>query len=144
LIKVYQQLNQKMSESNILRVLQTIIKDAVDTGDPELSAGLVLLGVMKLEPEPKNLVDFYELLSRAKDDAIKLKNISSDFHKEDYTEPVRAIEDLQDLFIATPPWTHQWKKFVVSLKNGRYTSVLSGAEKSSTLRHVVMKSFRML
>ncbi len=114
-----------MSESNVLRVLQAILKESIEQGNPEQAAGIVLLQTMKLNQEPKNLITFYELLSRAKSDAVKLRNISSDNHKEEYTESVEAIEALQDMFVLTPPWTQPWKSFAGQLKSGRYTSILA-------------------
>jgi len=64
-----------MKQSNALRTLEIILDEAVTKGEPSQSAGSILLKAMKLDAQPQSLVDFYELLNKAEEEARKLNNI---------------------------------------------------------------------
>lgn len=63
-----------MQQSNALRRLKTILDEAVTNGDRQELSGPILLRAMRLGEQPQNVVDFYELLDKAEEEAKELKN----------------------------------------------------------------------
>ncbi len=108
-----------MKQSNTLRRLYTLLKEAVTNGGMQENSGNVLLKAMKVDDQPHKLVDFYELLNKAGEDARKLKNI------EDIDSYILVIEELQNLFITTPIWGSQWSTFANHIKNRNILIALS-------------------
>lgn len=102
-----------MLQSNSLRNLENILDQAIKTGKEEENAARVLLNVMGYEFSSGNLTVFYEILSQAKNEADKLKDI---FKDDRY---IKSIKDIQDLFIVNHIWNSQWKLFAekIELKN---------------------------
>jgi hypothetical protein len=117
--------NKMNTKSSSLGILHGIINDAIKDGNPKEYAGNVLISAMKLECVPHNLIIFYEILSRAKDDAICLINTENGIHREDYERDVIAIQDLQDFCIKNHPFSNLWESFVMELKKGRYLSIIA-------------------
>jgi len=60
--------------SNALRRLEELLTEAVTNGDGNELSGLILLRAMKLSEQPQNIVDFYELLSKAEEEAKSIRN----------------------------------------------------------------------
>ena len=86
-----------MNQSNTVRTLENILDEAVTNGSREEFSGKVLLQVMKLDIIPRNLVSFYELLSKAEQEAMKLKNYPNKYPK--INRHIQVIETLQEFFI---------------------------------------------
>jgi hypothetical protein len=97
----------------------------VRDGNQKDFAGNVLLDAMGLQPLPYNFILFYELLSRAKDDALSLITINDGIYEEEYKESVIAIQDLQSFCITYHPFSHHWETFVKEIQSGRYISILA-------------------
>jgi hypothetical protein len=114
-----------MIDYNSLRALQSILSSAIKDGDPQEIAGIVLLDTMNLGREPNNFMIFHELLSRAEDDSLSLINMNGGIYKDEYTESIQAIKDLQSFFISNYPMGQYWDFFVNELNRGRYTSILA-------------------
>jgi hypothetical protein len=114
-----------MNESNRLRSLHQILNNAILDGIPEENAGYVLLDAMRLERKPYNFMAFYELFSKAKDDALSLMTIENGIYKEEYTVQINAITKLQDFFISNNAFAQVWKTFLDEIERGHYMGILS-------------------
>ncbi len=94
-----------MKQSNALRTLEIILDEAVTKGEPSQSAGSILLKAMKLDAQPQSLVDFYELLNKAEEEARKLNNIPK------INRYIQVIEELHKVFIVNHIWSSPWQTF---------------------------------
>jgi hypothetical protein len=104
-------MTQFKNQANTLRRLSTILKEAIKNGNKGESIGTVLLKAMDLERRPGNLVEFFEILNKAEYDARRIKKI------EDIDIYIKALEDLKDLFIATPVWSLNWGEMASKINN---------------------------
>lgn len=66
---------------------------------------------MKLSEQPHNMVDFYELLNKAEEEARKLKNISR------ITRYLQTVEELHQVFVVNHVWVTQWSTFASHIQN---------------------------
>lgn len=62
-----------MQQSNALRRLEEMLAEAVTSGDRNQPSGPILLKAMKLSAQPQNIVDFYELLNKAEEEARSIR-----------------------------------------------------------------------
>ncbi|MBD1927347.1 hypothetical protein H6F74_14005 [Trichocoleus sp. FACHB-90] len=100
-----------MEQSNALRRLEIILDEAVTNGNGEQSSAAILLEAMTLAVQHRNIVDFYELLNKAEEEARKLNK----FPKID--RYIKVIEELQDVFIANHIWSSKWSIFADYIDN---------------------------
>ena len=91
-----------MQQSSALQRLEEILTNAVKRGDRDEVSGLVLLTTMNLTHQPRLLVDFYEILNKAEEEARTIKN------NERLYRYIQTIEELQDIFIAHHMWREPW------------------------------------
>ena len=94
-----------MKQSNALRRLEIILDEAVTNGDREQNSGAILLQAMTLAFQPRNIVDFYELLNKAEEEARKLNNFPK------INRYIQVIEELHDVFILNHIWNSKWSSF---------------------------------
>lgn len=99
-----------MRQSNALRRLDTILAEAVASGDPNHSSGPIILKAMGLSGQPRNIVDFYELLNKAEEEARSIKN------KPKIDRYFEKIEELHQLFIVNHLWNEKWGTFANQIK----------------------------
>lgn len=97
-------------QSNAIRRLEEILTDAVDSGNRDQLAGTILLGAMKLEGKPDNLVDFYELLNKAEEEAKSIRRAKIDRF-------LQTIQELQQVFIVNSIWSEKWHTFANHIEN---------------------------
>lgn len=107
-----------MSQGNALRRLEDLLENALEYGDQSISAGRVLLNLMGLQPLPANLVSFYSLLSRAKDEA---ESIRSNPKIKRYVE---VVSQLQTIFVIHDPWRVAWGTFAKQIQGANITIAL--------------------
>jgi hypothetical protein len=100
-----------MKQCNALRRLEVMLDEAVASGDRNELSGPILLRAMRLSEQPQNLLDFYELLSKAKEEAIKLKALPK---IDRYLQP---LEGLHQIFILNHAWGTQWNTFATHISN---------------------------
>ena len=62
-----------MTQSNRLGKLENILHEAVTNGERNQRSTIVLVEAMNLDSNEQSIVCFYELLSKAKEDAISLR-----------------------------------------------------------------------
>jgi len=93
-----------MQQSNALRKLEKILTEAVSNGDRNQPSGLVLLKAMQLSDQPHNIVEFFELLNKAKEEAKSVKKPNIDR----YLQP---IVELHHFFVVNHLWGSQWEVF---------------------------------
>lgn len=95
-----------MQQSNALRRLDNILTEALDSGNPEHPSGPILLKAMKLAEKPENIIFFYELLSKAQEEARSIKN------ERKIDRYLRKIEELNKHFCVNNAWSTKWTTFV--------------------------------
>lgn len=100
-----------MQQCNALRRLEVMLDEAVTKGDRTQGAGSVLLEAMKLSKQPKNIVNFYELLNIAEEEAKKLKNIP---RIERY---LQTLEELYQVFVVNHVWVTPWSTFATHIES---------------------------
>jgi hypothetical protein len=86
-----------MSQSNRLKILHSILNQAVENGNPNDMTGIVLLQTMKLELQPRNLLIFFEVLANAREEILRLE-------KDDSSLYLPIIEKLQSIFTENYLW----------------------------------------
>jgi|SRR6476469_4255561 len=91
-----------MQESSALRKLENILDQAIKDGKRERSAGVVLLEAMKLPSEPKNLVDFYEILNKAEEEVKALRN------RPKIDRYIQSMDLFHNTFITYHIWEVKW------------------------------------
>ncbi|WP_413175912.1 hypothetical protein [Anabaena azotica] len=107
-----------MSQSNALRQLEMILDEAVTNGSREQTSGHILLSAMNLELIPKNMVNFYELLSKAEEEAKKLSN------NPKIDRYIQAIGKLHHVFIVNSIWTTKWSVFATHIESKNILTIL--------------------
>ena len=93
-----------MQQSNALRRLEYILDEAVTDKDRKELTGIVLLKAMKLDDEPENIVKFYELLSKAKEESLRI-------NKPKISRYISTLDELHKVFILNHLWTTEWNVF---------------------------------
>ena len=116
-----------MNQSNTVRRLENILDEAVTKGGREEFSGKILLQVMKLDTIPRNLVSFYELLSKAEQEAMKLKHYPDKYPR--LNRHIRVIETLQNFFITNNIWSSRWDIFANHIES---TGVLNALDAVAT------------
>lgn len=99
-----------MQQSNTLRRLANILREAVKNGKNDQNSALVLMEAMNFNSEPQNIVYFYALLLNAKEDAKKI-NIPE---IEGY---IQVLNELNAIFITSPIWGSRWDIFANHIKS---------------------------
>jgi hypothetical protein len=108
-----------MQQSNSLRKIEEILSKAVNTGENNTTGGYVLLTTMNLEHDkPENLIYFYELLGRAKEEAKSIKN------QPNIDRYIQSIDVLHEKFIINHIWTSQWNIFSSYIKSANVLNTL--------------------
>ncbi|PSB34744.1 hypothetical protein [Chlorogloea sp. CCALA 695] len=107
-----------MMQSNRLRRLENILDEAVTNGARDQNSARVLLEAMNLDFAPQNIVGFYELLSKAKEDAKSLRNFSR------IDRYIKVIEDLNTVFITNHIYGSLWKTFADHIESGNVLNTL--------------------
>ncbi|BAT55281.1 hypothetical protein NOS3756_42600 [Nostoc sp. NIES-3756] len=108
-----------MSQSNALRLLESILDGAIRSKNLNQSAGIVLLNAMNLpNNEPKDIVDFYEILNKAEEETIKLN------HLPKVDRYIQAIHDLHKFFVVNHVWNAKWNIFADYIENRNVLTVL--------------------
>jgi hypothetical protein len=100
-----------MNQSNTLRALEHILAAAVNSGDRSKVGALVLLETMTLENKAGNIMIFYEILSKAKDEA---KSIRNNPKLDSY---IKTVDELQDIFAANHVWSSAWAVFANAIES---------------------------
>jgi hypothetical protein len=100
----------KLKQSNSLRKLHIILRKAFHDGDVNKLGVNVLLDVMNLESgSPGNIIEFYRLLSRAKEETESIRNM---YDNDDH---LKSIIKLNDYFVENnllaSAW-HQYKSYL--------------------------------
>lgn len=109
-----------MSQSNALRLLETILDKAIHSGNINQLAGVVVLNAMNIpNDDPKNIVDFYEILKKAEEEAIKLNNLPK------ITRDIKVIHDLHKFLVVNHVWSKQWKIFADYIEDKNVLNVLN-------------------
>ena len=111
-----------MNQSSALRQLEIILEEAM-TSAQENQTGLILMRAMQLEEKPCNLVSFFTLLHKAKEEAKRLQ-----YSKVD--RDIAALEDLQKVFSENPAWGHPWSSFSGHIKVSNILSILNNLANS--------------
>jgi hypothetical protein len=91
-----------MHQSSALRTLEIVLDEAVSSNGGNQTSAIVLLSVMKLPHEPQHVVDIYELLNRAREEATTLKN------QPKLPRYLKTLEGLRHFFIVNHIWTTLW------------------------------------
>jgi hypothetical protein len=107
-----------MLQSSALRRLEEILTEAVANGDRNEASGPLLLKTMKLSGDSQNIVDFYELLNKAKEEARSIKN------KPKIDRYVNSIEKLHQIFVVNHTWVTQWQVFATYIEDRDVLNVL--------------------
>jgi hypothetical protein len=94
-------MQQSNPQSNALRRLEDILDEAVAYENKAEQTGVVLLKVMKLDVEPQNIVEFYELLSKAKEESLRI-------NKPKISRYISTLDELHKVFILNHLWTTEW------------------------------------
>ena len=89
-----------------------MLDEAVTEGDKNQASGPILLKAMKLSEQPQNILDFYELLSKAEEEAKKLKDLPK------ISKYLQKLEELYQVFVLNHVWSTQWQIFSVHIENG--------------------------
>ena len=100
-----------MQQSNALRRLEIVLDKAVAYQNQNEPAGLVLLNAMKLNANPQNIVGFYELLSKAKEESVRINN------KPKIARYISTLDTLHRVFVLNHVWTTEWNTFSSHIEN---------------------------
>ncbi|MHC5746610.1 MAG: hypothetical protein ACYTXT_32910 [Nostoc sp.] len=99
-----------MLQSNTLRRLEEMLAEAVISGDRNKPSGPILLKAMKLSEQPQNIVDFYELLNKAEEEARSIRN------KPNINRYLQTIEELHKVFVLNHVWNTKWEIFAAHIE----------------------------
>jgi hypothetical protein len=114
-----------MQQSNALRRLDFILSEASENGNVDQPAGPILLKAMDLSvDDPNNIIDFYVILNKAREEAQKMKNMPN------IKRDIDALDNLSKIFVTHPVFSTQWQTLVTYLGNGNYLSVLNSLANS--------------
>jgi hypothetical protein len=94
-----------MHQSSALRKLEKTLDSAITNGNTNKPSGPILLEAMKLSQESQNLVYFYELLVKAKDEVRSIKN------NPKINTYLKTLEQLHNIFIVNHVWNTSWNTF---------------------------------
>ena len=97
-------MQQPKPQSNALRRLEGILDEAVAYENKKEQTGVVLLKAMNLDVEPQNIVEFYELLSKAKEESLRI-------NKPKISRYISTLDELHKVFILNHLWTTEWNTF---------------------------------
>jgi len=97
-------MQQPNPQSNALRRLEGILDEAVAYENKKQPAGTVLLKAMKLNQQPENIVGFYELLGKAKEESLRI-------NKPKISRYISTLDELHQIFILHHVWTTEWNTF---------------------------------
>lgn len=111
-----------MNQSSALRQLEIIIEEAM-TSNENNQTGLILMRAMQLQEKPCNLVSFFAILHKAKEEAKRLK-----YPKVD--RDIAALEDLQKIFSENHAWGHPWSVFSGYINVSNILSILNNLANS--------------
>jgi hypothetical protein len=111
-----------MNQSSALRQLEIILEEAM-TSAQDKQTGLILMQAMQLQEKPCNLVSFFTLLHKAKEEAKRLK-----YPKVD--RDIAALENLQEIFSEKHAWGHPWQVFSGHIKVSNILSILNNLANS--------------
>ncbi|MGB8702835.1 MAG: hypothetical protein WCD18_25750 [Thermosynechococcaceae cyanobacterium] len=100
-----------MMQSSALRRLEEILTKAVANGDIQQASGPILLEAMNLENQPHNIVDFYELLNKAEEEARSIRT------KTRIDRYLQTIEKLHEYFVVQHIWGIQWNAFATYIED---------------------------
>lgn len=106
-------------QSNRLGRLENILHEAVTNGERSNNSTDVLLKAMSIDSNPQNIVYFYELLSKAKEDAVSLK----DFPRIDRN--IKVIEELVTFFSINHIYGLTWNNFANYIESKNVLNTLS-------------------
>jgi hypothetical protein len=107
-----------MMQSNAIRNLEEILSEGVASGDRSHLCGAILLKAMKLDYMPNNMLDFYELLKKTKEDARRIKNIPK------VDRYIRIIDELHQVFVLHHPWSTVWNVFAAHIESRNILNTL--------------------
>lgn len=99
-----------MPQSSALKRLELILDEALTNGNRSQASGPILLKVMNLSNDPQHLIDFYEILYKAEEEARSLINIPK------IDKCLKVMEDLQRCFSEYSTWQTQWKTFATHIE----------------------------
>jgi hypothetical protein len=99
-----------MCQSSALRRLEETLTNAIKNGDIKQASGLILLEAMHLEPQPHNIVDFYELLNKAEEEARCIRT------KQNINRYLQTIEKLHEHFVIHHIWGIKWDVFATYIE----------------------------
>ena len=94
-----------MRQVNSIRTLEEILRRAVNEGKLTQAVGAVIMGAMRLDNEPANMMRFFEIVSRAEKDVRNLEDVD---HLE---EDIQAMVELQAHLISNFQWGKRWEPF---------------------------------
>ena len=102
-----------MNQSSALRILEQILAEAVKSGDRNQIGISILLQTMKLSGEPKNIMVFYEILNKAKEEAKSIRN------KSNLDRYISAVDELHGVFATNHLASAKWSTFanLIEAKN---------------------------
>jgi hypothetical protein len=92
-----------MEQNSALRILENVLSTACET-EANNNFGSIVLLAMQLEDQPGNIIAFYGLLSRAREEATSLK-------KEKIERYVKTLDDLYRFFVENNLWGGQKATF---------------------------------
>jgi hypothetical protein len=109
-----------MGQNNSLRILERILTIATSdpNSKPQEKFGLILLKSMNLDIQPENMVDFYGILSRARDEAA---SIQKDNIEERYIKP---LDDFYGFFVENDLWNGPYAPFESHIKQKNILTIL--------------------
>jgi hypothetical protein len=107
-----------MQQSNALRRLELILDKAISDGDKNQQSGPIILKAMKLNEQPQNILDFYELLNKAEEEGGKLKNIPR------ITRYLQTLAELREVFIVNHVWGTIWSTFASHIESRNVLTTL--------------------
>jgi hypothetical protein len=114
-----------MQQSNALRRLEVVLSEAFENGAVDQPAGSVLLKAMKLSvDDSNNIIDFYGILNKAREEARRMKGIPK------IERDVDTLDKLTRLFVTHPIFSTQWQTLVNYIGDGHYLSVLNSLANS--------------
>ncbi|NJR64028.1 MAG: hypothetical protein HC769_37930, partial [Cyanobacteria bacterium CRU_2_1] len=100
-----------MQQSNALRRLEEILTKAISNGNIQQASGPILLEAMNLGDQPHNIVDFFELLNKAEEEARSIRT------KPKIDRYLQTIEKLHEYFIVQHAWGVQWNTFATYIED---------------------------
>lgn len=107
-----------MQQSSALRRLEETLTNAITNGDTKKAAGPILLEAMHLESQPHNIVDFYELLNKAEEEARCIRT------KPRIDRYLQTIEKLHEYFVTQHIWGVAWSTFATYIEDKGFLNTL--------------------